>query len=113
MPDINFLTNELMTFWRAEGLKINPPTTEHQLREAEDRLKIEIPTELETFYRLTNGFDDMDKEFFRFCPIEELDSLASIYREHRTHTNFDHHIVFADYLMWCWGLFNLFGWRRE
>ena len=65
---------ELVSWWRSEGMNLNPPASDEALDQFERAQGLVLPTEFRKIYRLADGMrdDDIDMNFFHWWPLEEI-----------------------------------------
>jgi hypothetical protein len=63
---------EVISKWRSEGVKLNPPATIAEIETTEAVLNFRFPQDFKDFYLQANGFADLDwqEHMFTLWPLE-------------------------------------------
>jgi hypothetical protein len=74
------------------GITLYPPTSNKEIEDFENSIKIKLPEDIKTFYKFCNGFES-NEDMFRIIPLEEILSSWEDY------TGSDFYI--AEYMVYC------------
>jgi hypothetical protein len=105
------ITEQLMNYWRAQGLPIAEGVSEGELRRFESEHGLSIPKDFREYFTSSNGMvqrggADVDPQGFAFWPLEKVKPLPVVCAEFRVTVpkveNPKRYFVFADYLQWSW-----------
>jgi len=96
---------DLVAGWRAEGVVLEPPATESELRELEVALKAKLPSDTREFYRQANGMPDLeyDRHQMSFWAIGKILSESERSEGHDPNGPFVD-LAIADFLVNSWFL---------
>nr|WP_067060126.1 SMI1/KNR4 family protein [Mucilaginibacter sp. L294] len=85
---------EVISKWKLEGVKLNPPATAIEIENAESILNFKFPQDFKDFYLNVNGFDGLDwqEHMFTLWPLE------MIVRDFETNGD-DTFVGFCDFLL--------------
>jgi hypothetical protein len=63
---------KVISKWKSEGVKLNPPTSISDINKAEVLLKFKFPTDFKEFYLNANGFAELawQEHMFTLWPLE-------------------------------------------
>lgn len=84
----------IISKWKLEGVKLNPPATAIEIENAESILDFKFPSDFKELYLSANGFKGLDwqEHMFTFWPLD------MILDEFQISTN-KHFIGFSDFLL--------------
>ena len=98
------LWNSIRAKWEQEGLLVPIGVTPEDLTEFERKYRVILPESMLEFYLSANGNSDMDRNFYKLCPLQDV-KLVSEELTDPTDTDRNDYpqcFIFADYLLWCW-----------
>lgn len=108
---VSTIYEQLVSYWKATGLKIAEPVHPSQLQLFETQNDIKLPEDFRMYYRYVNGMvqeggHDCDKKGFSFWPLAQIRRVPDECSEQSVPVpdidDPNQYFVFADYLQWSW-----------
>jgi len=65
---------QIINEWINEGIELNPPASEDQIIQCENKIQFSFPEDFKRFYRICNGFKDwvMDSKLLSLWSLERI-----------------------------------------
>jgi hypothetical protein len=87
---------------QVSGIKLNPPASLATIKQFENKIEFDLPTDFKEFYSICNGFE-CEEDIFNFLSLEDALVLD---KDHGKNW-----VIFAEYMTYCdvWSLRKLAG----
>jgi hypothetical protein len=100
--------NRIIAKWRRSNVAIRPGLSADAIAAFQSRYRIVLPPDVQEYFRAADGTgDEMDADFFRFWPLDEVkpvhEELAGAEQfAYADRFAYPDCFVFADYSIHCW-----------
>lgn len=98
------LWNSIRAKWEQEGLLVPIGVSPEDLTEFERKYRVILPESMREFYLSANGNSDMDRNFYKLWPLQDVKLVCEELTDptDTDRNDYPQCFIFADYLLWCW-----------